>query len=276
MLDYYVEYCRTKHDRRGRFLPFREAVKLFDTEAAGYCSLYLFRKEDILPFRAAQSSKGLAQVPVYAERLWIDIDREDNIPLARAETDIVRRHLESLGLAFSVWESGGKGYHVCIKTEPMFGPHVPASHAAWVSANSPVKADMSLYQHGRIFSNPGRIHEKSGKTKKKVYEHAGKLLSVPAVSWEPPAPLSIENPAEKGRAGLVRCARLLLDEPSEGNRHTAIWSTAGLLAEAGLDQETARGLMTWINNLWTNPKSAEAVNVAIEQAYRQARDSRPA
>ncbi len=120
MLDYYVEYCRTKHDRRGRFLPFREAVKLFDTEAAGYCSLYLFRKEDILPFRAAQSSKGLAQVPVYAERLWIDIDREDNIPLARAETDIVRRHLESLGLAFSVWESGGKGYVDVFVAAPVF------------------------------------------------------------------------------------------------------------------------------------------------------------
>lgn len=273
MLGYYVEYCRTKDDRRGRFLPLREAAKLFDTPAAGYCSLYMFRHEDILPYRAAASSKGLNQIPVFASRLWIDIDRESDLEQARKDADVVRRKLEEMGLAFSVWDSGGKGYHICIKTVDMFGPHVPASHAAWVEKNCPVKADMSLYQHGRIFSNPGRVHEKTGRTKHKVYEHNGNLLDVPAIDWAPPAPMEVESATDKARMGLARCARLLLDEPAEGNRHTAIWSTAGLLAEGGMDLDTTIRIMVWMNSHWKNPKDAEAVSHAVRQAFSQSRVS---
>ena len=269
MSEWYVEYATTKNDRVGRFVPIRQMVSFYNTPSAGYSSVYWFKFEDILSFRARGKSDGLGVLPVYAERLWIDIDREDDSTAAYNDMQTTSNWLQKQGYAHSTWFSGGKGYHICVKIKPMFGNAVPYSQKEWVLANIPVAVDKSLYQHGRILSNPGRVHEKTGESKKRIGFFLGETLEIPLLElpFERAAPLPASE--ENKHQGFLRCARLLMNEPDQGDRHTELWSTASQLCGAGVPQELTLGMLQWINQQWKNQKKFDDVSRAVLQAYNQ-------
>ena len=144
------------------------------------------------------------------------------------------------------------GYFV-IKHQRVTGINVPYSHRVWVEGLG-IPCDLSLYQAGRICSLPGRIHPKTKQPKALVETIPGMplellLVALPAIQFS--LPTVDEGTLEHG---LWRLLGLITAEPTPGNRHTAIWSTACTLRDAGLEHQTILDLLQGVNNLWQNQK----------------------
>lgn len=248
---------------------------IFKTHDPGFCTIYAFDEVARAAVKAQGDATGLSRFPVYADRLWLDIDVQNDTPEEREAVRLrareITKELQAEDLHITVWESGSKGYHIGIRTTPMFGKDVPWSHREYVLSRG-WKCDMSLYQHGRLFRNPNAIHKKTGRRKSKVFEYAGtKLLDIQMV----PAPVSDTidrdtlTSVDLARIGLSRLSGIVQSTPLPGMRHTSLWSCATQLLEAGLDLSTVSGLMKWANRTFPEPKTEDEVERAVNQAASQ-------
>lgn len=248
-------------------IPVSALPEFYTHDDAGYSSYYWFTEEAANEIRAQGNSVGLSRFPVYTRFLVIDIDRENDLFTALADTYSISNQLSDRGIKHSVWFSGGKGCHIYIHCEEMFGVDVPYSQLSWIRQQG-WKVDETLYQHARLLSNPGRKSKKTGIRKHKIFDKDGMLLHVPRV--EPP--VRKEAPAGIGTADLARIALFRLQKAFEtdpSSRHVAIWSLAGAFAEAGADKQLTIELMRWVNSLWSQPKDDEGLVRAVSQAYTQ-------
>ncbi len=275
---WFHEYALKPELRNGCMVNRNSALDFYNRPDSGYFSVYLFDSAATFSIRAQGNSQGLGRFPVYSDRLWLDIDAQNSLPQeierVKAYVRELTRQFQLFDFDFTVWDSGSKGFHICIKIEPMLGKDVPWSQLTYVQQNLKVLCDYSLYQHGRLLSNPGRVHPKTGRRKTKVYSYQGKtILSIPIVS----APLrpdvdsdSLTN-ADLGRIALNRVSSMLLDAPLPGMRHTTLWSTASQCLEAGLNEDTVFGLLSWANKMLPEPKTDEEVRRCVTQATSQLR-----
>lgn len=248
-------------------IPVSKLPEFYKLDDAGYSSYYWFREEDAREIQQQGRSIGLNRFSVYTRYLVLDIDREDDMPAALKDMEQYSAELRGMGLKHSVWVSGGKGFHIYIHCEPMEGNDVPHSQYCWVKERG-WKVDFSLYQHGRLLSNPGRKSKKTGVRKHKIKDYDGELLHVPRV--QPPE--RSERPPDLGSSDLARIAlyraqKALESEPD--SRHTRLWSLAGAFAEAGMPEPLTVELLEWINKFWPQPKDREGLERAVHQAYDQ-------
>lgn len=226
---------------------------------AGYASVYMFDADAAAAIRDARSSSGLSRYPVTADTLTLDLDK--------GEEQLKRVEEKLRGYSYLVYDSGGKGFHVVLRLqEPVSGTNVPYSQRRWAEWLD-VDADLSLYQAGHIISLPGRKHPKTGRRKTLIREVAGNPLELVLV--DPPErvfSISDSDQSELER-GLWRLIGMLKQEPGAGNRHMAIWSTAKHFADAGIAYDTALDLLTECNDTWDEPKTAQEVQAAVNQAF---------
>jgi len=268
---FYAEYCMQPHKRDGTMVPVSSLPNFYVREDAGYSSYYWFRQEDAVQIQAQKSSKGLDRFSVYTKYLVLDIDREDRLDIATKDMRTYSDSLIKMGFKHSVWVSGGKGYHIYIHIEPMEGLSVPYSQLQWVKSQSWL-VDLSLYQTGRLLSNPGRKSIKTGIRKHKIEDHDGQLLYIPIVERPVVAVVSSSiTSADLTRVALSRIERSIETEPS--SRHTTLWSLAGACRDSGMDITLTMELLRWTNNLWKNPKDDLGLVRAVNQAYEQQRTS---
>ena len=251
-------------------IPASAALSLYEKDDAGYCSLYKFPKEIVDVIRGHGTSKGLGLVPVYSDRLWIDIDRDTVEEARQYAGKVVVPALQQMGADFTVWVSGGKGYHICIKIVPMFGKDVPHSQMMWVKEKGWL-CDFSLYQHTRLFSNPGRKHPKTGVRKHKVFAQTGATLEIPIIKAPERSIVEDLSDADRARLAFIRLGSMLYDTPAPGMRHTTIWSTAMSMFEAGMPETLVLETMVYINKFITPPKPYEEICTAVKQAANQSR-----
>lgn len=266
-MDYYCEYSLEPFKRSGTMIPVSALPEFYQREDAGYSSYYWFTKEAADEIRAQGNSVGLSRFPVYTRYLVIDIDREDDLLTALADTYSISNQLTDRGLRHSVWFSGGKGCHIYIHCEEMFGVDVPYSQLSWIRQQG-WKVDETLYQHARLLSNPGRKSKKSGIRKHKMFDKHGELLVVPRVT----PPVRREVTVGAGTADAARIAFYRLQRAFEGDpssRHQAIWSLSMSFADAGADKQLTTELMRWVNKNWSQPKDDEGLLRAVNQAYTQ-------
>lgn len=268
-MELYQEYALQTHQRAGVFVPCSSVPALYEREDAGYCSLYKFRKDAVDEIRKQKNSSGLSRFSVYADRLWIDIDRDDVAVARDYAMGVVKPRLDEMGLQYSIWESGGKGFHFCIVIEPMEGIDVPYSQMMWVKEQG-FECDYSLYQHGRLFSNPGRKHAKTGVRKNCVLRVQGSVLQIPMLPQpkKAPAPTGLQQ-ADLARLGLSRLGGIIQDAPLPGMRHSALWSLAGALFEAGMDRSLVLSNLLFVNQFFPSPKPRDEIERAIDQAKHQ-------
>jgi hypothetical protein len=245
-------------------LPLNVIEKMCDAPDSGYSSVYMFDEDAARVLLADKSSKGMSRFPVYTDRLVIDLDAGDE-QLERAELALKEREL-----AYDVWFSGGKGYHVIIPLVALVsGKDVPYSQKKWVEGLG-IGADLSLYQHGRLISLPGRVHPKTGIKKYLLRQENGAKLNIPMlVSPEPVFTFAGNGGLDEFEAGLWKVLQCLADPPSVGNRHTQLWSTALHFADSGFSYDFTLELMTEVNNKWTTGKDLAGVELAVKQAYRK-------
>lgn len=264
---WYKEWASSVKARKGRMLP----IKAFDTilkyRDPGYSSVYMFKEEDAKQLLENESSRGMNQFEVASDKLMLDIDKGiDGLAT-------VGRKIEAEGIAFDVWESGGKGYHIEIPHQFVCDTRLPYSHKVVVEkllGTDIDQVDLTLYQHGRLISLPGRVHPTTKKKKKLLFKVPGVALEIPIldVPVKDLANFSIDHDLTLLSSGLFRAADLAQTPPSKGNRHMTIWSASKRLAEAGLAYDTVLGLMEKINESWTEPKSITEVEAAVRSAFK--------
>lgn len=269
-MKFYHEYAQSPEKRSGVMVPLTALPEIFTRPDAGYCTVFRFDQVAALAIRAQGNSQGLSRFPVYSDRLWIDIDRDD-VEVAKVYAREVAAQFKAKDYTFSVWFSGGKGYHLCVKIEPMWGLDVPHSQKVYVESLG-LKCDYTLYQHGRLLSNPGRLHPKTGIKKHKVMEHEGKtLLTIPMVAAPDRTVIDRSELAQSdiGKLAFSRLGGLLAFPPEAGGRHQALWSAAMQMVEAGMSEEMIVMNLEYVNQFFPDPKPRSEICRAVQQAINQ-------
>lgn len=257
----WFEWVSPNLSRSGNMMPESSLPNVLKTHNPGYRSLYSFKEEDALAIRESASSRGFAQFEVASDAVAIDLDDGD------ATLPILEAKLQTLGLGYTVWSSGGKGYHVYIPHGWITSNWLPHSQMLWVEGLGLPHFDPTLYQHGRVISLPGRVHPKTKRRKALVKTVDGAQLNL--ALQEPPKPKFNFMPGRKDlAAALLQWASIAGSEPAPGKRHTALWSAAETSASAGLSMEVTLQIAYEVNDGWALKKDDEEVKRAVEQAYR--------
>lgn len=263
--EFYREWARDVNRRRGTMCTLDAIDVISKTYNPGYASVYMFDHAAAAEVLKNGHSRNLDRYKVYSDRLVIDLDG------GAAQLERTMEVLNREGLAYEVWRSGGKGFHVLIPHEFVGSKDLPYSHLNAVKKLG-LECDESLYQHGRIISLPGRVHPKTKKKKEFHMSVEGKPLDLEIV--QRPAPVfnfEERTDHEALKTGLLYLACLAEQEPFTGNRHMALWRCAKDLAEAGLEYDTVLNLLTEVNNSWQNPKEPEEVEQAVRGAFKKSR-----
>jgi len=256
----YREWCQRPQLRKGLMVK-ADALSVFmrgrDT---GYCSVYLFNEADAKQIEASRSSKGLSQYEVHSDCVFIDIDTGDRD--LRACTD----RLRSMGLGYTVYSSGSKGYHVVVPlTDIVSGKDVPYSQFKWVQGLG-MQFDPTVYRPNSLIALPGRLHPKTGIPKRLIETVDGAPLDLPIVV-APALNTRYEADSDALGRAITQLGMLVLNPPDEGGRHVSIWKTAKSMAEAGIAEDTTLDLLRVINESWETPKSEQGLIEAVRGAY---------
>lgn len=261
----YREWCQQPTGRKGLMMPVENLPSLEKSKDAGYMSVYMFDEAAAQEIANAGSSKGFSKYEVYSDKIFIDLDTGNQHLIRTTEM------LADKGLAYDVYFSGGKGYHIVIPLDRVYkGTEVPYSQLAWVRSMGIEGFDPSIYKASALISMPGRVHPKTGAKKHRVLRAFGK--SVKLELKRPPKPefrLAEESsPTESLRRALAQLSGLATNPPPPGERHNSIWKTCRSLQEAGLSYETALDLMQTVNRSWVDAKDSIEIERAVKGGYR--------
>jgi hypothetical protein len=226
----------------------------------GYSSIYSFDESAAIEIIESKCSRGFDKYVAYSDQLVIDLDDGD------ATLPDVEAKLVELGYKYDLYSSGGKGYHIILFHELIGSPDLPWSQLRFVD-NLGFKCDRSLYQHGRILSLPGRVHEKTKQRKRLLKQVSGSLIEFPLVARPTITPV-FEGLCglDSLQGGLASLIGMSMCEPDIGNRHMSFWTVARDLLRAGLKPETILDVLLRINETWRNKKPPEEVENAVRQA----------
>jgi len=258
----YREWAQRPQWRKGLMVSEHALNVMKRDRDPGYMSVFMFDEEAAKAIEAQGHSRGMDNFDVYSDSVIIDIDTGSE------SAKEARNKLKSLGLAFQMFRSGGKGYHFVIPLKTVVsGKNVPYSQKKWVESLG-ISYDPSIYKASALISLVGRIHPRTGAKKEFVLAEAGSALDL--VLLDPPAPKENQLGLSDNllKQGLIQLATLASNPPLDGERHMSIWQASRVLYQAGMSFETSLDLLTTINNSWPNPKEVSAVEVAVRGGYR--------
>lgn len=131
-------------------------VHVDDLPASGFASVYQFSEADARSMEAAgtyKSFKGTVFSPV------LKLDCDDTDTAARVE---VRLH--AMGVGFSKFSTGNRGFHYHVPREVAASHTLPALDKQFVTREFP-GADVSFYHHVGMYRQVGAVHQKTGRRK---------------------------------------------------------------------------------------------------------------
>jgi hypothetical protein len=230
---------------------------------SGYRSVCMFREADALKIKAEGSSSGFGEYSVYSDTLFVDIDEPDAV-----EIEALREFFKIQNINYQLFESGKKGVHFHVSTEPLFGLHVMHSHRTWLEHTFPqMNFDFSIYRNNSLIALPGRIHPDTRRPKALLESIDGQTLVVPYVEKQA---LQINLPdidQDQGAlfSAFTRLSMAILEPPQPGNRHVLIWGVSKALFEGGLEFNTATDIMLAAGLPWG--KTEQEILTAVKQAY---------
>lgn len=258
-MKYYKEWSSKVNSRKGNMVTIETLGNLQKTlRDTGFMGVYAFGEEDALAIIQTGQSRGLGQYAVGSDVIIIDLD--DGEPqLIRAEAK-----LRELGLAYEVYLSGGKGYHLYIpQTKWIYDKRLPYSQRQF-AVSLDIGADESLYQHGRLVSMVGRVHHKTKKKKELIKTIAGDKVDLQLIN-EPVNMFNFDNASAPDSLGYaIASLKKLIDfEPVPGNRHTAICGVSADLTRSGLSPNLIEEILQAVNGEWKNQKTEEEITAAV-------------
>jgi hypothetical protein len=262
---WYREWAAYKYDRKGRMLPITDIDALSKYHAnPGYSTLYMYSEEDAKQIIAAGHSGGMDKYVPASDYLAIDIDSLD-IEL-RSEIETILKDYE-----YEEWFSGGKGFHFILPHELIHDTRLPFSHLKVVQALG-IKADMCLYQPGRLFRLPRCVHEKTRARKELIKRNAGEQIKIPLLDKPEPTFTFRDTSDSDYKSALGSLWAFAEQGIMEGERNNKFWQMASTLSTAGFDLETVRGILHVINNGQDSPLDTIELNLAINSAAKGRRE----
>lgn len=220
--------------------------------AKGFASVYAFKKQDVETMKANQSVAGCSNFEVWADRLILDLDDGE------ASIEPLENELKKRKLAYRIWLSGYKGYHVEILTNALSGLDLPYNHFLYAQTLCP-KTDPSVYRHCSLIRLPNTLHKKStpnNQLRKKIIKtvSGGKIVFNSLVR-NPNRDFTFNLPDEFFsddwlEVGLSQYSRNINKSPPVGRRYLTLWSCANNLKKAGLSYDAIRDLLLLLNKSW--------------------------
>jgi len=255
----FYEYCTAVNYRYGNVIDNLEGK-------TGYRSIFGFSEKDSLEIRKSRSSSNFSGFCQYADTLFIDLDDGDK------SVGVVSDWLNKNEINYTVWSSGGKGYHFHISIDPMYSIDAAHSHKEYVRKLCEalkIEADLSIYRASGLIRLPDTVHEKTGRIKKLLEKKEGYLLEIPLTEKDIFVPVMELDDAGLFFKAVTRLA-VAKEQPMLGMRHTTLWSIAKSFCDAGVSYETTLELLERLNESWQNRKDLKEVTRAVQQAYQKA------
>jgi hypothetical protein len=233
-------------------------VKLVSLEQVelhrGFRTIVAYDDETAQHIKTTGSTKDLKNFPVYADTLFMDFDEHDPVAF--------RHWLQSSGLAYEEWNSGGRSVHFHLPIEPIFGTWVPVAMKHWTKTHAPT-ADTSFLHSAGLYRLPGTYHSKyPGHRKELIHTQQGNKLRL----TEPIKSSYLQLAPPSG--SLEQFHTLLTQYQSVGSRRPHIWLMAMTGLEAGMGlQNIIDNIERWSARFCDPPHALDVIITQCESAY---------
>lgn len=258
--NYVCEFCCEKYDRKGNFLNYS-----FINSKYRYRSMYFFDKMSVIENIREKHTRGLPDKIPATNLLIIDIDTLDEEVL-----DDAKSKLEELELAFKVYRSGGKGFHIEVEHQFITDMRLPFSQKSFVEKLE-IEADLCIYNNSRLIRLNNTVHETTGKKKELIKFVDGNILNLELIEKkESLFKFEEQTNAEKLASAFRKASALTIKEPDGDNRHTPMWSLAKMFFEAGIkDKVFVKNILINVQTNWLKQKNLQKIDYIIDLAFRQ-------
>ena len=224
----------------------------------GFASLYGVDAETATRIEQSGSPAGFKGC-VSSPFLWIDADSTES-------ADRIAAKLETMGVTYDAYESGSKGYHFRIPRFHAPSSDLPAKDKLWVLENFGQDADLSIYTHLHLFRIEGTIHEKTGKSKKHLFEFQGKRIDLTGIKIIERAPtLATSNSTQSifDNRRVMACTM-----PAEnGKRHLQLVKAAYALRDHGMSPEFSYEWLLELNKRFREPKNEDEIEKIVRDIF---------
>jgi hypothetical protein len=212
------------------------------------------------------STEAMAGYPVFANELIVDVDDDDLVPQ-------VAEQLKKLGVSFQWFNTGRRGAHFHVATEPLCVRNLPHSMRMWCKSNMPEGVDLTIYREAAVIRLPGTWHEKNpGHRKELVHSASGNLLVIPVVA--PPPPPSGTWDRTEGPRPKAEFWALYLETKAEPGRHMRLFALGARAAECGMSYEEGLDAVTeWAATKAIPPIPGHDVAQHYANGYRRVKSS---
>ena len=236
----------------------------------GFRSVYGWPQEAADHVRNTGLSSGLKWFSVYSDDLLLDFDDQP------AAADRAGSWLHENGIAYTMWNSGGRSVHFHIPIEPMLGQSVPVSQKQFVAATFP-GADLAFYHAAGMYRLPFTAHEKNpGQYKRPIIAYHPwptgheRPLVIPMIN-QPMFRPSASGGSSRDPADLdAILTHMLFKTVHEGEgRNKHAFNMAKILKDLGHDY--ARALDTveaWSDGFASPPIGRTELEATVRSAYR--------
>lgn len=231
-----------------------------DTDSLeGFTSLYRITLESAEGILEATTTAGF-KGSVWSEKLWIDLDSKETL-------DKTKEILNGLGVSYSVWFTGNRGYHIGIQRDAQPSHVLPEQDKSWVRRTVPY-ADLGIYTHLHLFRLPGTRHSKTGVRKELVGTAPGRsLVHAPYERPRVHSPSVIQSSNSTSSVFSDFLVMSQLGRVRVGNRHSTLVRTGFALRDRGLDSGFTRTWLIEMNKQFQEQKSHEEIEKIIQDIY---------
>jgi hypothetical protein len=220
-------------------------------------SIYKFPETTADFIKTNGNTKNLKGMPVFSDKLFIDIDEDKNVNEAL-------KIIKDLNIAYSVWNTGGRGRHIHINIQPMSGVNVVYSQRLWLEQVGLWELiDTSIYREGGIIRTPGAVHQRTGGVMVCEEQHEGTTLTIRTLT-PPPVVHSVARQVTGSVSAEFDFFMNLLAKKDCGLRHTHMYILWNRGIEAGYSEEEVADAIHWWNNRQDQPHTYAVVEQKLK------------
>jgi hypothetical protein len=253
-----ILYEYRRQVRRGgrqiNLLPKEELVGLM-----GFRSIFGFDEDAQAYIRQERTTSGLVGHNFYADELLVDFDDAWLAAESFAE--------DLAPYSYTMWDTGGRSIHFHVDIEPMYGPHTPYIHRAWMKEFAP-GSDINIYKSSGIYRLPGTYHHKTVGARKVLLEtNTGSKLELGDVRQDTWSGAHVYDDVDTDAEAVLN--NLLMLPANEGGRNNRLFTIARLSLKCGDTYDTAlASCLNWGSTFCVPSLSSIEVQATVQSVYK--------
>jgi len=228
----------------------------------GFISVFGYGPATSEMIKDQNGTYGLANTKLNSDLFYLDFDDNDDAYHLSLTT------LDTLGVQYKAYHTGGRGYHIHIPIEPI--QRVGLGHLMKKIAEEKFPgSDLSLYKTSGMIRIEGTKHVSTGGKKMQVLDKPGKVLNLDSIKLESKFVPTLYTNEESKDALRVKLIKLMESYIDQGGRNNHGFRIAATCRSLELDRDQAEKAVSQWNSRKCNPsmKLAEVSSI-INSAYR--------